>query len=146
MTGGHSAVLLHGADDHDILSVGIGHDTLMGRAGDDLLIGTDLKCDNLKGGERDDSIHSYGADDMTDDDGADMFVYTDVGYEPIEITDCYPTVVTMAIQFQENDIRDISGHPVSADVYEIRLGNQVAAHIKSTAPFDVSSIVVQTHT
>ena len=83
---------------------------------------------------------------MTDDDGADMFVYTDVGYEPIEITDCYPTVVTMAIQFQENDIRDISGHPVSADVYEIRLGNQVAAHIKSTAPFDVSSIVVQTHT
>ena len=52
----------------------------------------------------------------------------------------------MAIQFHENDVRDISVNPVSDDVYEIRLGDQVAAHIKSNAPFDASSIVVQMHT
>ena len=52
----------------------------------------------------------------------------------------------MATQFHENDVRDTSVYPVSEDVYEIRLGDQVAAHVKSTVPFDASSIVVQTHT
>ena len=52
----------------------------------------------------------------------------------------------MAIHFHENDVRDISVHAVSDDVYEIRPGDQVAAHVKSTVPFDASSIVVQTHT
>jgi Ca2+-binding RTX toxin-like protein len=123
-----------------------GDDTLMGGAGDDVLIDTDLERDYLNGGEGDDSIHSYGVDVLTGGDGADTFVYTDVGVEPIEIKDFDPTVDTMAIQFHENDVRDISVHPVSEDVYEIRLGDQVAAHIKSTAPFDASSIVVLTHT
>ena len=108
-----------------------------------MLIDTDLERDYLNGGEGADSIHSYGADVMTVGDGADMFVYTDVGDE---ITDFDPTVDTMAIQFHENDVRDISVHPVSDDVYEIRLGDQVAAHVKSTVPFDASSIVIQTHT
>ena len=111
-----------------------------------MLIDTDLERDYLNGGEVDDSIHSYGADVMTGGDGADTFVYTDVGNEPIEITDFDPTVDTMAIQFHENDVRDISVHPVSDDVYEIHLGDQAAADIKSTAPFDASRIVVQTHT
>ena len=83
---------------------------------------------------------------MTGGDGADTFVYTDVGDELIEIADFDPSVDTMAIQFHENDVRDISVHPVSEDVYEIRLGDQVAAHVKSTVPFDASSILVQTHT
>ncbi|MGB0426306.1 MAG: hypothetical protein ACPGD4_05385, partial [Paracoccaceae bacterium] len=133
-------------DAPELLSVGTGHDTLMGGAGDDVLIDTDLERDYLNGGEGDDSIHSYGADVMTGGDGADTFVYTDVGDEPIEITDFDPTVDTMAIQFHENDVRDISVHPVSEDVYEIRLGDQLAAHVKSTVPFDASSVVVQTHT
>ncbi|MBR9768097.1 MAG: hypothetical protein GYB46_06645 [Rhodobacteraceae bacterium] len=111
-----------------------------------MLIVTDLERDYLNGGEGDDSIHSYGADVMTGGDGADMFVYTDVGDEPIVITDFDPTVDTMAIQFHENDVRDISVHPVSEDVYEIRSGDQVAAYIKSIAPFDASGIVVPTHT
>ena len=51
-------------------------------------------------------------------------------------SDFDPTVDTMAIQFHENDVRDTSVHPVSEDVYEIRLGDQVAAHVKSTVPFD----------
>lgn len=123
-----------------------GPDLLWGRFLDDMIDG--------RGG--DDQIHGYdgndtviggnGDDVMTGCDGADTFVYTDVGDEPIEITDFDPTVDTMAIQFHENDVRDISVHPVSEDVYEIRLGNQVAAHIKSTVPFDASSILVQTHT
>ena len=50
-----------------------------------MLIDTDLERDYLNGGQRDDSIHSYGADVMTGGDGADTFVYTDVGDEPIEI-------------------------------------------------------------
>ena len=111
-----------------------------------MLIDTDLERDYLNGGEGDDSIHSYGAGVMTGGDGADTFVYTDVGDEPIEITDFDPTVDTMAIQFHENDVRDTSVHPVSEDVYEIRLGDQLAAHVKSTVPFDASSVVVQTHT
>ena len=78
--------------------------------------------------------------------GPTRFFYTDVGDEPIEITDFDPTVDTMAIHFHENDVRGISVHPVSEDVYEIRLGDQVAAHVKSTVPFEASSIVVQTHT
>jgi Ca2+-binding RTX toxin-like protein len=114
--------------------------------GDDVLIVTDLERDYLNGGEGDDSIHSYGADVMTGGDGADTFVYTDVDDEPIEITDFDPTVDTMAIQFHENDVGDTSVHPVSEDVYEIRLGDQVAAHVKSIVPFGASSIVVQTHT
>ena len=123
-----------------------GPDLLWGRFLDDMIDG--------RGG--DDQIHGYdgndtviggnGADVMTGGDGADTFVYTDVGDEPIEITDFDPTVDTMAIQFHENDVRDISVHPVSEDVYEIRLGDQVAAHVKSTVPFDASSILVQTHT
>ena len=111
-----------------------------------MLIDTDLERDYLNGGEGDDSIHSYGADVMTGGDGADMFVYTDVGDEPIVITDFDPTVDKMAIQFHENDVRDISVHPVSEDLYEIRSGDQVAAYIKSIAPFDASGIVVPTHT
>ena len=83
---------------------------------------------------------------MTGGDGADTFVYMDVDDEPIEITDFDASVDTVAIQFHENDVHDISVHPVSEDVYEIRLGDQVAAHIKSAVPFDASSIVVQTHT
>ena len=118
----------------------------MGGAGDDMLIDTDLERDYLNGGEGDESSDSYGADVMTDGRGADTFVYTDVDDVPIEITDFDPTVDTMAIQFHENDVRDISVHPVSEDVYEIRLGDQVAAHVKSTVPFDSSSILVQTHT
>lgn len=137
MTGGHGDDMLQGLT---------GHDTLMGGAGDDMLIDTDLERDYLNGGDGNDSIHSYGADVLTGGAGADTFVYTDVGDEPIEILDFDPTVDTMAIQFHENDVRDISVHPVSDDVYEIRLGDQVAAHIKSNAPFDASSIVVQTHT
>ena len=82
---------------------------------------------------------------MTGGDGTDTFVYRDVGDEPIEITDFDPTVDTMAIQFHENDVRDISVHPVSEDVNEIRLGDQVAAYITSTVPFDASSIMVQAH-
>lgn len=97
-----------------------------------MLIDTDLERDYLNGGEGDDSIHSYGADVMTGGDGADTFVYTDVGDVPIAITDFDPTVDMMAIQFHENDVRDISVHPVSEDVYEIRLGDQVVAHVKST--------------
>ena len=146
LAGGYGADAMHEDDGDDILSGGTGHDTLMGGAGDDVLIDTDLERDYLNGGEGDDSIHSYGVDVLTGGDGADTFVYTDVGDEPIEITDFDPTVDTMAIQFHENDVRDISVHPVSEDVYEIRLGDQVAAHIKSTAPFDASSIVVLTHT
>ena len=92
----------------------------------------------------DDQIHGYDGNDTLD--GADTFVYTDVGDELIEIADFDPSVDTMAIQFHENDVRDISVHPVSEDVYEIRLGDQVAAHVKSTVPFDASSILVQTHT
>ena len=111
-----------------------------------MLIDTDLERDYLNGGEGDDSIHSYGADVMAGGDGADTFVYTDVGDELFEITDFDPSVDTKAIQFHENNVRDISVHPVSEDVYEIRLGDQVVAHIKSSAPFDASSIVVQTHT
>jgi Ca2+-binding RTX toxin-like protein len=133
--GGHGSDALHGNDGDDILSGGTGHDTLMGGAGDDMLIDTDLERDYLNGGDGNDSIHSYGAD-----------VLTGGGDEPIEILDFDPTVDTMAIQFHENDVRDISVHPVSDDVYEIRLGDQVAAHIKSNAPFDASSIVVQMHT
>ena len=57
-----------------------------------------------------------------------------------------PILGDWAIQFHENDVRDISVHPVSEDVYEIRLGDQLAAHVKSTVPFDASSVVVQTHT
>ena len=123
--------------------------------GPDLLWGKFLD-DMIDGCGGDDQIHGYdgndtviggnGADVMTGGDGADTFVYTDVGDEPIEITDFDPTVDTMAIQFHENDVRDISVHPVSEDVYEIRLGDQVAAHVKSTVPFDASSILVQTHT
>ena len=123
-----------------------GPDLLWGRFLDDMIDG--------RGG--DDQIHGYdgndtviggnGDDVMTGGDGAYTFVYTDVCDEPIEITDFDPTVDTMAIQFQENDVRDISVHPVSEDVYEIRLGDQVAAHVKSTVPFDASSILVQTHT
>ena len=146
LAGGHGSDALHGDDGDDILSGGTGHDTLMGGAGDDVLIDTDLERDYLNGGEGDDSIHIYGADVMTGGDGADTFVYRDVGDEPIEITDFDPTVDTMAIQFHENDVRDISVHPVSEDVNEIRLGDQVAAYITSTVPFDASSIVVQTHT
>ena len=85
-----------------------------------MLIDTDLERDYLNGGEGDDSIHSYGADVMIGGDGADTFVYADVGDEPIEITDFDPSVNTMAIQFHENDVRDISVHPLSEDVYEIR--------------------------
>ena len=118
----------------------------MGDAGDDVLIDTDLERDYLNGGEGDDSIHSYGADVMTGGDGADTFVYTDVDDEPFEITDFDPSVDTMAIQFHENNVRYISVHPVSKDVYEIRLGDQLAAHLKLTVPFDASSVVVQTHT
>ena len=95
---------------------GTGHDTLMGGAGDDMLIDTDLERDYLNGGEGDDSIHSYGADVMTGGDGANTFVCTDVGDEPIEITDFDPSFDTMAIQFHENDVHDISVHPVSEDV------------------------------
>lgn len=155
MTGGHGNDVhqgltgndeLHGENNNDHLAGGTGHVTLMGGAGDDMLIDTDLERDYLHGGEGDDSFHSYGADVMTGGDGADTFVYTDVGDVPIEITDFDPTVDTMAIQFHENDLRDISVHPVSEDVYEIRLGDQVAAHVKSTVPFDASSILVQTHT
>ena len=146
MTGGHGNDVLqgltgndelHGENDNDHLAGGTGHDTLTGGAGDDMLIDTDLERDYLNGGEGDDSIRSYGAD---------TFVYTDVGDVPIEITDFDPTVDTMAIQFHENDVRDISVHPVSEDVYEIRSGDQVAAYIKSIAPFDASGIVVPTHT
>jgi Ca2+-binding RTX toxin-like protein len=111
-----------------------------------VLIATDLERDYLNGGEGDDSIHSYGANVTTGGDGVDTFVFTDVGDKPIEITDFDPRVDTMAIQFHENDVRDISVHPVSEDVYEIRLGDQVAAYIKSIAPFDASGIVVPTHT
>lgn len=111
-----------------------------------MLIATDLERDYLNGWEGDDSIHSYGANVTTGGDGADTFVFTDVGDKPIEITDFDPRVDTMAIQFHENDVRDISVHPVSEDVYEIRLGDQVAAYIKSIAPFDASGIVVPTHT
>ena len=117
----------------------------MGRAGDDVLIDTDLKRDYLNGGEGDDSIHSYCADAMTGGDVVDTFVYTDVGDEPFEIKDFDPSVDKMAIQFHENDVRDISVHPVSEDVYEMRPGDQVVAHVKSTVPFDAWSIVVQTH-
>ena len=39
-----------------------------------------------------------------------------MGDELIEITDFDPTEDTMAIQFHENDVRDISVHPVSDDV------------------------------
>ena len=103
--------------------------------------------DLLWGRFLDDKIDGRGGDDQSNGyDGADTFVYTDVGDEPIEITDFDPTVDTMAIQFHENDVRDTSVHPVSEDVYEIRLGDQVAAHVKSTVPFGTSSIVVQTHT
>ena len=118
----------------------------MGRAGDDVLIDTDLERDYLNGGEGDDSIHSYCADVMTGGNVVDTFVYTDVGDEPFEIKDFDPSVDKMAIQFHENDVRDISVHPVSEVVYEIRLGDQMAAHVKSTVPFDASSILVQTHT
>jgi Ca2+-binding RTX toxin-like protein len=111
--------------------------------GPDLLWGRFLdKMIDGRGG--DDQIHGYDGNDTLD--GADTFVYTDVGDEPIEITDFDPTVDTMAIQFHENDVRDISVHPVSEDVYEIRLSDQVAAHVKSTVPFDTPSILVQTHT
>ena len=113
---------------------------------DDVLIDMDLERDYLNDGEGDDSIHSYGADVMTGGDGADTFVYTDVDDEPLEIKDFDPSMDTMAIQFHENNVRYISVHPVLEDGYEIRLGEQVVAHIKSTAPFDASSIVVQTHT
>ena len=99
-----------------------GPDLLWGRFLDDMIDG--------RGG--DDQIHGYDGDDTLA--GADTFVYTDVGDEPIEITDFDPSVDTMAIQFHENDVRDISVHPVSEDVYEIRLGDQVAAHVKSTVP------------
>ena len=117
-----------------------------GRGGDDQIHGYDAN-DTLDGADGNDNvIGSNGADVMTGGHGADTFVYTDVGDEPIEITDFDPTVDTMAIQFHENDVRDISVHPVSEDVYEIRLGDQVAAHVKSTVPFDASSILVQTHT
>ena len=111
-----------------------GPDLLWGRFLDDMIDG--------RGG--DDQIHGYDGDDTLA--GADTFVYTDVGDEPIEITDFDPSVDTIAIQFHENDVRDISVHPMSEDVYEIRLGDQVAANVKSTVPFDASSIVVQTHT
>ena len=109
-------------------------DLMWGRFLDDMIDG--------RGGN--DQIHGYDGNDTLN--GADTFVYTDVGDEPIEITDFDPTVDTMAIQFHENDVRDISVHPVSEDVYEIRLGDQLAAHVKSTVPFDASSVVVQTHT
>jgi Ca2+-binding RTX toxin-like protein len=138
--------MIDGRGGDDQLNGYDGNDTLMGGAGDDMLIDTDLERDYLNGGDGNDSIHSYGADVLTGGAGADTFVYTDVGDEPIEILDFDPTVDTMAIQFHENDVRDISVHPVSDDVYQIRLGDQVAAHIKSNAPFDASSIVVQTHT
>ena len=111
--------------------------------GPDLLWGKFLD-DMIDGRGDDDQIHGYDGNDTLD--GADTFVYTDVGDELIEIADFDPSVDTMAIQFHENDVRDISVHPVSEDVYEIRLGDQVAAHVKSTVPFDASSILVQTHT
>ena len=121
-------------------------DMIDGRGGDDQIHGYDGN-ETLDGADGNDNvIGGNGADVMTGGDGADTFVYTDVGDEPIEITDFDPTVDTMAIQFHENDVRDISVHPVSEDVYEIRLGDQVAAHVKSTVPFDASSILVQTHT
>jgi Ca2+-binding RTX toxin-like protein len=121
-------------------------DMIDGRGGDDQINGYDGD-DTLNGADGNDTvIGGNGADVMTGGDGADTIVYTDVGDEPIEITDFDPTVDTMAIQFHENDVRDISVHPVSDDVYEIRLGDQVAAHVKSTVPFDASIIVVQTHT
>lgn len=111
--------------------------------GPDLLWGKFLD-DMIDGRGDDDQIHGYDGNDTLD--GADTFVYTDVGDELIEIADFDPSVDTMAIQFHENDVRDISVHPVSEDVYEIRLDDQVAAHVKSTVPFDASSILVQTHT
>ena len=111
--------------------------------GPDLLWGKFLD-DMIDGRGDDDQIHGYDGNDTLD--GADTFVYIDVGDELIEIADFDPSVDTMAIQFHENDVRDISVHPVSEDVYEIRLGDQVAAHVKSTVPFDASSILVQTHT
>lgn len=144
--GGHGSDALHGNDGDDILLGGTGHDTLMGGAGDDMLIDMDLERDYLNGGDGNHSIHSYDADVLTGGAGADTFVYTDVGDELIEILDFDPTFDTMAIQFHENDVGDISVHQVSDDVYEIRLGDQVAAHIKSNAPFDASNIVVQMHT
>ena len=121
-------------------------DMIDGRGDDDQIHGYDGN-DTLDGADGNDTvIGGNGADVMTGGDGADTFVYTDVGDEPIEIADFDPSVDTMAIQFHENDVRDISVHPVSEDVYEIRLGDQVAAHVKSTVPFDASSILVQTHT
>ena len=115
----------------------------MGGAGDDVLADTDLERDYLNGGSGDDIIQSYGADMMTGGEGADTFVYTDVGDEPIEISDYDPSVDTLAIQFLEEDVREISVHQVSDDVYEVRLEDQVAAYVTSSAPFDAASIVIQ---
>ena len=63
------------------------------------MIDTDLERDYLNGGEGDDSIHSYGAGVMTGGDGADTFVYTDVGDEPIEITDFDPLWIRWPFSF-----------------------------------------------
>lgn len=143
LRGGHGADALHGDDGDDVLSGGSGNDTLMGGAGDDVLADTDLERDYLNGGSGDDIIQSYGADMMTGGEGADTFVYTDVGDEPIEISDYDPTVDTLAIQFLEEDVREISVHQVSDNVYEVRLEDQVAAYVTSSAPFDAASIVIQ---
>lgn len=134
---------ISGDDGNDKLTGGTGNDTLMGGAGDDVLADTDLERDYLNGGSGDDIIQSYGADMMTEGEGADTFVYTDVGDEPIEISDYDPTVDTLAIQFLEEDVREISVHQVSDDVYEVRLEDQVAAYVTSSAPFDAASIVIQ---
>ena len=143
LRGGHGADALHGDDGDDVLSGGSGNDTLLGGAGDDVLADTDLERDYLNGGSGDDIIQSYGADMMTGGEGADTFVYTDVGDEPIEISDYDPTVDTLAIQFLEEDVREISVHQVSDDVSEVRLEDQVAAFVTSSAPFDAASIVIQ---
>ncbi len=146
LRGGHVADALHGDDGDDgddVLSGGSGNDSLMWGAGDDVLADTDLERAYLNGGSGDDIIQSYGADMMTGGEGADTFVYTDVGDEPIKISDYDPTVDTLAIQFLEEDAREISVRQVSDDVYEVRLEDQVAAYVTSSAPFDAASIVIQ---